>query len=85
MKLKAKSARGKQLLKQWGAEWEIIRKSPTQFSEGIWWYIAPSNKARGVISSSPDACRWMHPYDDKHLEIDDPAMDILKNQPGLGR
>jgi len=83
VKLKAKSARGKQLIKQWGPEWEIIKKGPTSFGKGIMWYITPNTL--NLTDDAHPGSRWMHPYDDKHLEIDDPCMDIIKNQPGLGR
>ena len=85
MKLKAKSARGKQLLKQWGTEWDILKKGPTQFAKGIMWYIVPAKHAPIDWIHGHPGSRWMHPYNDDHLEVDDPAMDIIKQQPGLGR
>lgn len=81
MKLRARSARGKQLIKDYGDEWKITHTSPVQFARGLHWFITPANE--GVSHT-----RWMHPKGDKHLEVVEDTEElnnILNNQPGMGR
>jgi hypothetical protein len=65
MILKANTARGRQLIKQHGDQWIVLRECDRVVfdpRQGPWLFIAPAGHDR----CSP-ASRWMHARDDKHL------------------
>lgn len=71
------SKRGKQLVKQHGERWEVIKKqNKVLFSTdtGPWLYIQPLSEERAVANNARDArlesaSRWVHEHRDSNFKV----------------
>lgn len=64
MILKGKTLKGKNRIRELGAEWDIVTTANTVLFDarpGPWLAIAPR--------SNPDAWRWIHAHHDDNFEI----------------
>lgn len=66
MKLEAKTAKGKQLIKKFGDEWDVLATSPVSFAPNIWWLMSPANLDGREAEA---AARWVNPSVDKNFSI----------------
>ena len=66
MKLEAKTAKGEQIIKRYGAEWSHLRNGEVFFAAGFWCLIEPTT---GDRRTKDHARRWVHPTEDKHFKV----------------
>lgn len=69
LKLRGKTGKGRNRIRENGAEWEIIGIAHGVFFDerrGPWWFVRPV----GQKDDSPKA-RWIHSTDDKDFAIEE--------------
>jgi hypothetical protein len=65
MKLRGKTHKGKNRIRELGSEWFLIRKSARVLFDsrsGSWWLIQP-------VGASEEKSRWIHSTADKDFEV----------------
>ena len=67
VRLEAKTARGRQILKEWGDRWEVIRVDQVAFAEGQHAFVAPVSFLEG--ESRNRATRWVKLRGDKNFDL----------------
>jgi hypothetical protein len=67
IRLEAKTARGRQLIREWGDVWTILRLDNVAFAKGQHALVAPDSLLEG--ESRDRASRWVKIHNDKNFFI----------------
>lgn len=65
VRLEAKTAKGRQIIKEWGDIWTILRVDNVAFAKGQHALVAPDSLLEG--DSRDRASRWVKIRNDKHF------------------
>lgn len=72
-----KTKRGKQIVKQHGERWEVVRSQRYVLfnaERGPWLYVQPLTEERALANEAraariESACRWVHEFSDENFKV----------------